>query len=139
MSKRIEQSIIARNIACAELRSIYQRATCTGPTADEISNQVGEIWRRLRAGKFPGWVRSHLDGYEQALRDDLYARNLTFGGFYKGRFYSVDRRRPDYYDAHGIDVAEYADDGKVTERGHYWTGFAPVRPYFISSSAQVAK
>lgn len=77
----------------------------------------------------PRYVRAYLRGQYDARADALYRTHLVYGGWIGDTFYSTRPDRPDYYGKHGIAPAEWADDGKVQRRGHYWR--ASLRPYFV--------
>lgn len=115
---RIERALAIRDRAKTRLRDVYSSAELGGYTSREISENVASI--RGDYPKAPGWVWSYIDGYEQALRDELYRSQLIFGGFVDGVFYSTHSNRDDYYGKHGISALEYSDNGRVTGRGHYW-------------------
>ena len=85
--------------------------------------------------KCPGWVRAYLDGHWRALIDSTYRYKLCFGGMVDGKFYSTHRDRADYYEKNGFDPCDYADDGRVTARGHYWIASVDAgtpKPFFVA-------
>lgn len=116
---KIERALKLRDSLKTRIADIYSMAILSGMTSQEINSAVMSAYAELPAAT-PQWVKSYCDGVRAALQDSLYADCLVFGGFVNGRFYSTHRNRPDYYEKHGIDAVEYADNGKVTARGHYW-------------------
>lgn len=123
---RIERALAIRNNFKSRLTSLYAHATHFGLSSDEINASYGDLRADTPQGT-PSWVWAYLDGYRQALTDALYRDHLIFGGFIDGVFYSTHSDRPDYYQKHGIDPVDYADDGRVTNRGHYWDRYLPVK------------
>jgi hypothetical protein len=115
----IETAIKRRDRAVMALRDLHGTASVFGMSSDDMNTRVAEIHATICA-KCPEWVHSYVRGYRQALTDALYRYELVFGGMIEGRFYSTHRDRADYYEKHGIEPNAYADDGKVTARGHYW-------------------
>lgn len=134
---KIERALSLRNLAASSIRSVYALALTYGPLSSAMDSDVRRVMDSTHAAKAPQWVRSYLDGYTQALRDNLYSSGeLVFGGVYQGRFYSTHNHRANYYGKHGIAASAFADDGNVKARGHYWARFEGVKPYFLSPSAQ---
>lgn len=127
---KIETALNRRNTAASRLRDLYSMARYGGMLAKDMDSEKRKLFSEILRG-CPYWVNAYLDGYEKALRDELYRDSLMFGGFYDGVFYSTHRDRDDYYEKHGVEPAEYADNGKVTARGHYWKTTATPKPYFI--------
>ncbi len=130
---RIETALNKRDSAVRSIRDLYSSAYHSGMTQREMLTRKARIVERL--AKCPGWVREFVRGYESALFDRLYEASpmggpaLVFGGWVDGRFYSVHRNRPDYYESNGFSPAEFSDDGRVTRRGHHWGHFNPARPF----------
>jgi hypothetical protein len=127
---RIETALNRRNTAIQSLRSLYETAKFYGPLSSQMNEDKAKI-RRSTLAKCPHWVIAYFDGYEKALIDALYRDSLMFGGFYEGKFYSTHSNRADYYGNNGIEPSEYADNGKVSNRGHYWLTTKEPKPYFI--------
>ncbi len=130
---RIERALVFRNLAASRVQSIYTLAPHTTPTSAEMNQHMLEsVYRYLNEAKTPQWVRSYVDGYAKALADALYREHLIFGGWIGDVFYSTHRNRPDYYQTQGVSPAEYADDGRVTRRGHYWAH--NLAPFFVKEA-----
>ena len=113
----IKLALKKRDRAISQLRDLYSSAESFGFT----STQVNERYGAINAGlvKCPSWTREYLSGYRRCLDDMLYQSKLVYGGYYAGQFYSTHSSRSDYY-GHTIDPCDYADDGRVEQRGHYW-------------------
>lgn len=126
---KIERALAVRAALKVRIADLYAAAKFGGYSADEIAENTRSIRADAPKGT-PGWVFAYLDGYCEAQRDDLYRNHLIFGGFVDGVFYSTHSNRPDYYASNGIDPVDYADDGKVTGRGHYWDRVTPYRGGF---------
>ena len=130
---RIDTALNKQAVAVRSTRSLYSSAYHSGMTHTDILAGKRGIAKQL--GNCPEWVRQYVRGYDTALFDRLYEASpmggsaLVHGGWIDGRFYSVHRDRPDYYEKNGFDPAEFSDDGRVTERGHYWGHFDPPRPF----------
>ncbi len=127
---RLETSLKRVAEAIRKTREIYSCAKLCGITAREIDNEVREM-RQTTLANCPNWAWSEATGYERAIRDSLYESSLVFGGFVDGVFYSTHRDRADYYEKNGIQPSEYADNGKVKNRGYYWKTTETPKPYFI--------
>jgi hypothetical protein len=100
-------------------------------TADALHKEQATIKNALPVKGCPAWVGAYVDGFSAALMESLYRDALVYGGIVDGQFYSVHRDRADYYEKHGIDPRDYADDGRVTARGHYWS--SSLRPFFTGA------
>ncbi len=116
---RIETALKRRDRAISNLRDQFSSAAMFGTPSSIMNEHYGEICSTTLA-KTPHWVRCYVDGYRAGLTEQAYRTELVFGGFVDGRFYSTHRGRPDYYETNGINPCDYADDGRVQERGHYW-------------------
>lgn len=137
---KIERALRVRDELKNRVDSIYSIARLGGETSDWINSAMREA-RNAMPAKTPQWVFSFIDGYREALQKELYRDWLVFGGFMDGVFYSTHRNRADYYGKHGIDPCEYADNGRVLNRGHYWSDRVQyhggiftretVKPYFV--------
>ena len=127
---RIETALQRKARAVMQLRDLFSSAESFGMTSAALNERVKTI-RETTLAKCPHWVHAHVDGYREALTDSLYRRSLMFGGFVDGRFYSTHRTRPDYYESNGIAPADFADDGRVQDRGHYWSTTSTPKPFFI--------
>ena len=137
----LDRSLKVRDQAKTRLNDLYAMAVLIGMTSQEINEAKSKILADMPA-KTPHWVRAYLSGYERALSDRLYDSVLVHGGLINGVFYSTHSNRPDYYGKHSIDACDFADDGLVKERGHYWPLAMAwrggtytrdkVKPYFIS-------
>jgi hypothetical protein len=132
---RIETALSRRDSAVTRLRDMFSSAKYGGMTATDMDSRKREIAATTLKG-CPSWVKTYLDGYEKALRDALYADSLMFGGYYKGVFYSTHSDRADYYGKNGIDPVDYANDGNVTGRGHYWKTTKTPKPYFVGETEE---
>lgn len=129
---KIETALRKRDRLVSAIRGAYDSARGFGSTSTEMNGRLCAILYAPCYAKAPQWVRAFAEGYWRALHDEVYRYHLVFGGFIDGKFYSTHRDRPDYYEKHGIGPCEYADDGKVTGRGHYWKAFVDKgdpRPY----------
>jgi hypothetical protein len=115
----IKTGLNKRNAAISALRDLYSQAESFGFTSSEINSRFSEILN-VRLHGCPVWVREYVRGYERALCDALYRTSLCHGGFLNDQFYSTHGNRSDYYERHGISAREFADDGRVYSRGHYW-------------------
>ena len=130
---RIETALAKRDAAVRSFRDLYSMAYHAGMTQKEMGSYKARILEGL--AKCPEWVRAYVRGYETALFDRLFAASpmgkpaLVFGGIVNGRFYSVHRDRPDYYEKHGLSPADFSDDGRVSDRSHYWGHFDPPRTF----------
>lgn len=129
----IGRALKIRDRALSRATDIYGRAECFGSTSATINKEWCEMLEWLNGLKVPRWIQAYLDGWRKAKTEQLYAQQLVFGGMVDGVFYSTHRDRADYYEKNGIEPREYADDGKVKERGHYWRPqeHRPLRPFFL--------
>ncbi len=130
---RIETALAKRDSAVMSFRDLYSMAYHAGMTQKEMGEYKARILTSL--AKCPEWVRAYVRGYETALFDRLFAASpmgraaLVFGGWVDDRFYSVHRDRSDYYEKNGFSPADFSDDGRVSQRGHYWGHFNPPKPF----------
>jgi hypothetical protein len=137
MGLSIDQSLKIRDKGQAALRSVFDAARHFGKTSRDMEADRRNALERIGVYKAPYWVAAYLEGYWRHIIDECYRRDLVFGGFVDGTFYSTHNDRADYYERHGIGPSEYADDGRVTLRGHYWKPEAEhahrpeARPFFI--------
>lgn len=131
---KIETTLQKRNAAVSRLRDYYSAAKFYFPTAREMNEEIAKI-KAANLAKCPEWAKAYFDGVAAQLVHELYSvgGRLVFGGYVNGVFYSTYRNRPDYYEKHGIEPSEYADNGRVTGRGHYWIddNGNVTKPYFI--------
>jgi hypothetical protein len=133
---RIETALKRRDRAVTMQTSLIHSAElCGTPHADMHAERLKSLG--YLCDKCPGWVRAYLDGHWHALIDDAYRHKLCFGGFDRvsRRFYSTHSNRADYYEKNGLDPCDYADDGRITERGHYWNRSideGKPRPFFVA-------
>lgn len=112
------------------LADIISAATLYGPLSAELEKQRRDFiatWPK----RTTQYYHAFADGFWRRCIADLYRRHLVFGGYIGDTFYSTHRNRPDYYETNGIGPCEYADDGKVKRRGHYWSH--NLRPFFVDS------
>ena len=130
---RISTQLNKRNSAIASLNSLLSTAKFAGMTSAEINAETMKI--RATLAKCPESIRAYFDGYNKCKIEALYHDSLMFGGFFNGVFYSTHSNRPDYYETNGIPPHEFADNGKVTGRGHYWKTTQTPRPFFIDDGA----
>ncbi len=136
----IERALTIRNSLKTRIADCYSIAVICGMDSSELNAACINARNEQPKGT-PQWVFSYCDGYQAALQDSLYSNCLVYGGFIDGVFYSTHRNRHDYYEKHGIDAVDYADNGRVTQRGHYWRESInwrngiynrdTVKPYFI--------
>jgi len=97
--------------------------------SDRLNKLIGDAFARLPKGA-PRWLVSYGEGYRADLVEQLYRDALVHGGYVNGVFYSTYPARPDYYEKHGLEPSTYADNGKVTARGHYWIDDTS-KPFFV--------
>jgi hypothetical protein len=133
---KLDRAIKIQSDLLLKLKDYYSAARHYQPLSSEMNAKVGSIFRSAPKGT-PGHVLSYLRGYRDALNNALYHDGyggwLVYGGFVDGVFYSTHRDRDDYYEKHGIASADYADDGRVTARGHYWWKHG-IKPYFTDEA-----
>lgn len=130
---RIETQLKKRNSAISRLNDLISCATYAGMTSEALNAEARKIRETL--AKCAEWTRAYFDGYHKCKIDALYRESLMFGGFFNGVFYSTHSNRPDYYETNGIPPHEFADNSKVTGRGHYWKTTQTPRPFFIDDGA----
>lgn len=141
---RIEKALACRDRLKGRISDIYSMAVIAGMTSSEINAACLSARAAMPKG-IPAWVEAWADGYQAALQDRLYDSCLVFGGYVEGRFYSTYSWRPDYYGKHGIEPRDYADNGRVKGRGHYWResiqwrggtyNRGGVKPYFVEEES----
>lgn len=124
----LDRAIKVQHDLVTRLRDLASSARSFGLSSTEINARYIALLDKLPK-KTPRHVREFARGYWQCLSDKFYESDLVFGGFIGETFYSTHRNRDDYYEKNGIEPREYADNGKVTRRGHYWA--TNLRPYFI--------
>lgn len=127
---RPEAVVKRKTHAITQLRDVYSAARFYGATHTELCNKVQAI-RATTLNGCPHWAIAEFNGYDHALSDNLYQTSLMFGGFVDGVFYSTHSDRPDYYGKNGIEPRDYADNGRVVNRGHYWTTTKEPKMFFI--------
>lgn len=132
---RIETSIKRRDQAITQLRDLYSSARICGMSSADLNSGIRRIIDTTLSN-VPKWAIAEFKGYSRALGDQLYIDALMFGGFVDGKFYSTHRDRSDYYETNGIAPAEYADNGRVKARGHYWKTTATPRPFFVMEGTE---
>lgn len=125
---RIERALRLRDSIISALRDCHSSAAHFGMLSADREARRHEVLARLPP-KTPAWVRQYADGYWRCLTDHAYRFELVFGGKIGEQFYSTHNDRADYYEKHGIEPREYADDGRVQQRGHYWK--ESLKPFFI--------
>ncbi len=116
---KLDKAIELQRALVTRLRDAYSDAKSFHSTSEALDARVRKLYADLPRDT-PNHVREFGRGYALALNDRLYEAHLVYGGYVDGVFYSTHSNRPDYYGAHGIEPREYADDGRVTRRGHYW-------------------
>jgi hypothetical protein len=139
MGMRIKRALQIRDAGISALRSVYDHARHFGQTSEAMETARHEALGRIGIGKTPTpqWVRSYLEGYWRHIVDEAYRRDLVYGGMVEGKFYSTHSDRADYYEKNGIAPSDYADDGRVQLRGHYWKPYAEMahrpepKPFFV--------
>lgn len=130
MSKHLKRMLDRRDRARGGIVDLFNTARHDGLSHSEMCKRRDDIYQRCKINHSPEWVSQYLHGYWDCLSQQLYRNDLVFGGMVDGQFYSTHSDRSDYYEKSGITPSElYADDGRVTERGHYWT--ETMKPYFI--------
>ena len=125
---KIDNALKYQNMTREYIKSLFSRATHYGLSHDEMLRERNEIYDNLLK-KTPYYVKSYLSGVWDTLTDELYRNHLVYGGKIEGIFYSTHKDLDNYYEKHGIEPREFADNGKVKERGHYWKH--NLRPFFI--------
>ena len=130
MGISLDRALRVQTDFCLKLRDLYSTAASCSMAHSAICERWNDILAAMPKGT-PEWVRSYLNGYRDCLTANLYREHLVFGGMVDGRFYSTHRNRDDYYEANGIEPSAYADNGRVKDRGHYWS--RDLKPFFISS------
>ncbi len=135
MGYHIGKSLRVRDSGKNALRDLYSSARHFGLSHSEIMTRRNEIYDQGGINAAPHWVKSYLEGYWQHIMDSAYRYDLMFGGTLNGRFYSTHSDRSDYYAKCGISAREYADDGRVRNRGHYWIATGKV--FFADSQRTV--
>lgn len=126
---KIERALAIHRDCLMRLRDAYSAARHYCPTSAALIKASMKA-RAIPPGT-PRWVAAELQGYDRALSDQLYQDSLVFGGYVDGVFYSCHSNREDYYQKHGIEPREYADNGRVKARGHYWIANTS-KPFFLS-------
>lgn len=137
---RIETALKIERALCGDYFMIWERGRREGLTQAVMLEQRKAALARYSPRKYPTWVAAHLSGYWHALCDVAHRRDLVFGSFVGGKFYSVDRYRADYYGRNGVDPRDY--DADRQRSGFYWTDHVDKgepRPFFIGSDTNAAK
>jgi hypothetical protein len=119
--------------ALTALRDLYSQAESFGLPSEIINARFHEILT-VTCKHAPEYVRTYLRGYRHALDDQLYRHCLCYGGYLDGKFYSTHGNRADYYEKHGINARDYAENGRVVGSGHYWIKHVDngkPKPFFI--------
>ena len=128
---RMETTVKRINEAMLASRDAIGRARIMGQLSSELNRRMIEI--RYGMGNAPGWAVERVYGYQQALTDMLYDRDLAFGVMVDGEFFSTRDDREDYYEKKGLSAIDfYSLSTKHKDKlGHYWTTTNPPKPYFI--------
>ena len=129
---RIETTLKHKSEAIRQLRDLYASAATFGLLSADMNTRVAAIKAETLAG-CPYWTIAEFNGYRAALTDQLYRDSLVFGGFVDGRFLSTHRNRADYYETQGVEPRDFADDGRVQQRGHYWSPTKEPSPFFLAA------
>jgi hypothetical protein len=127
---RLETSIKRQAELVTALRDVYSSARAFHYSHERLLESREKVFARFAS--CPRHVLEFARGYARALDDSLYVDALVFGGIVDGVFYSTHRNRPDYYESHGMEPRDYADNGRVKNRGHYW-GDDTRKPFSISA------
>lgn len=125
---KILQALEAQRRGVDGMRGAFSHAAAFTMPCEALHAAQSAVIERM--GKAPHWAKAFVRGYAEAQMERLYAESLVFGGYVAGVFYSTHRDRSDYYEKHGIEPREFADNGRVTARGHYWRADTS-RPFFI--------
>lgn len=133
MGFNLKRSLRIQRDAANALRDLFSRAKSFGFTHNQMLNQRGGIYAKLRVNDCPAWVNSYLQGVWDTLQAQAYQHDLVYGGYVDGLFYSTHSDREDYYQKHGIEPRDYADNGRVKSRGHYWKD--NLNPFFGDDNA----
>lgn len=128
---RIEKSIKLRDESRMRLCDIMSHAESFGLSSAEINKSILEkVFRPLRERKAPYWVETYLQGVLKEKMDSLYRDKLVFGAWIEGKFFSNQRKRPDYYEAQGLSPSIYCEKSRNLV-GHYWA-HKPEKVFFRS-------
>jgi hypothetical protein len=127
---KVARAIDVEGRAVTRLCDAYSQARSFSATSDQLNELVKKVFDALPP-KTPRYVHAFLRGYSRALTAELYHSELIFGGLVDDKFYSTHSNRDDYYQKHGIEPSAYADNGIVSNRGHYWA--RTLKPFFIST------
>lgn len=131
---KVEYALRLRDEVKSALRDCFSTARHFGSSSEAMETNRRNVFNRLPKDA-PEWIRQYADGYWRALVDSAYERDLVYGGFVGETFYSVHSDRADYYEKHGIAPSAYAENGAVTNRGHYWKESVSyrnaVQPFFV--------
>lgn len=127
----IERSLAIRDRMVQAVREVYSTHRIMRSPSAVLHEAEIKVSRGVKA---PHWVRAHVDGYAQRLKDELYERHLVYGGYVNGTFYSTHSDRDDYYDRHGVSPVEFSK--KCSSGGHYWKEplNGKMMPFFIGDS-----
>ena len=98
-----------------QITDLYSKARIFGMSGDSINTEFGEIKKKLKA---PQWVNQYLNGYRDALSDQLYRHDLDFRFIMEGDIIvSTYKGSPIYYEKMGYKPSDLSD----RPNGHYWT------------------
>ncbi len=132
---RIEQALKLRDDVKHRLHDIYATAAHFGLTSQAMETNRNNMLRNSGADKAPHWVRSYLDGYWACLIENAYRYDLMYGGKDSNdTFYSTHSSRSDYYEKQGLEAKDFADNGTIKEKGHYWVRTG--KPFYIGSMGE---
>jgi hypothetical protein len=131
----METALKRRQEAVLQVGDLLRMARHTMPTAQDLHrNYLDRVIGGTLKG-CPTWAVAYVQGYYDALTQQLYERDLIHGAFVLGRFYSTHSARPDYYDHNGISPQVFADCNN--RNGHYWAESikeTEARPYWVSEA-----
>lgn len=114
------RSLRVRNEAAGKLYNLFSSAEHFGFSHTEMLTRRNAMFHAVGVDRAPRWVGSYLQGLWDYWQQSAYRHHLIYGGKIDGQFYSTHRERDDYYEKHGIEARDYADNGRVKDRGHYW-------------------
>jgi hypothetical protein len=124
-----ERALRVREEAARGITDLFSQARTCGMTHDAMLTRRNILYAQCRVYEAPLWVHAYLDGCWNTHQAYAYKHDLVFGGMVDGVFYSTHNDRQDYYERNGISPCDFADNGRVTARGHYWQ--QNLHPFFV--------
>ena len=112
----ISRALKIRDRGKMAMQNLYSKAQIYGMQHMAINTESMQILKRCK--NTPYWVIAYLEGYESALRENLYRHHLEFCYIVEGVRYSIRKDSEMYYEKHGISPRELNE--KQEGCGHYW-------------------